>query len=95
MNLTKSGLLLTLGMATFIAPLASSSAYAAERRTVLAYNIEQSFMVDVKKMSDKDGMVSKKAFMDMMSKKFDAMDKGKKGMLSPEDIMRIFGPDKA
>ncbi len=95
MNLRKSGLLLTLGMATIVAPLASPSAFANDRPTVLAYNIEQSFMVDVKKMSNKDGMVTKKDFMDMMSKKFDAMDKGKKGMLSPEDIMRIFGPDKA
>jgi hypothetical protein len=35
-------------------------------------------------------MVSKKDFMAMMEKKFDAMDKAKKGMLSTADIMRIF-----
>ena len=33
---------------------------------------------------------SKKDFLAMMEKKFDAMDKGKKGMLSVADIMRIF-----
>ena len=45
---------------------------------------------EVKKMANKDGMVTKKDFMAMMEKKFDAMDKGKKGMLSTADIMKIF-----
>ncbi len=35
-------------------------------------------------------MVTKKDFMKMMEKKFDEMDKGKKGMLSQQDIMQIF-----
>ena len=43
------------------------------------------------KMANKDGMVTKKDFMEVMSKKFDDMDKNKKGMLSKDDIMRIFG----
>ena len=43
-----------------------------------------------KQMADKNGMVSKKDFMKMMEKKFDEMDKGKKGMLSTQDVMRIF-----
>jgi hypothetical protein len=50
----------------------------------------QSFMKEVSTMANKDGMVSKKDFMAMMEKKFDAMDKGKKGMLSTADIMKIF-----
>jgi hypothetical protein len=50
----------------------------------------QSFMKEVSTMANKDGMVSKKDFMAMMEKKFDAMDKAKKGMLSTADIMRIF-----
>lgn len=45
----------------------------------------------ITKMANKDGMVTKKAFMEMMDKKFDDMDKGKKGMLSKDDVMRIFG----
>ncbi len=50
----------------------------------------QSFAREVKAMANKDGMVMKKDFMAMMEKKFDAMDKAKKGMLSEKDIMRIF-----
>ena len=50
----------------------------------------QSFMREVSSMANKDGMVSKRDFLAMMEKKFDAMDKGKKGMLSTADIMRIF-----
>ena len=54
----------------------------------------QGFSMEVKKMANKDGMVMKKDFMAMMEKKFDAMDKGKKGMLSMADIMRIFSDTK-
>jgi hypothetical protein len=45
----------------------------------------------VSKMANKEGMVSKKDFMDMMGKKFDEMDKDKKSMLSKDDVVRIFG----
>jgi len=50
----------------------------------------QSFQREVQTMANKEGMVSKKDFLAMMEKKFDAMDKGKKGMLSVADVMRIF-----
>src|SRR5437763_8908721 len=50
----------------------------------------QSFQREVQTMANKDGMVTKKDFLAMMEKKFDAMDKGKKGMLSVSDVMRIF-----
>ena len=50
----------------------------------------QSFAKEVTAMANKDGMVSKRDFMAMMEKKFDAMDKGRKGMLSVPDVMRIF-----
>jgi hypothetical protein len=50
---------------------------------------------EIMKMANKDGMISKKDFMAMMEKKFDEMDKSKKGMLSTDDVMRIYGrPDK-
>jgi hypothetical protein len=44
----------------------------------------------IKKMANKDGMVTKRDFMTMMEKKFDEMDRGKRGMLSTADVMRIF-----
>ena len=50
----------------------------------------QTFSRQVQSMANRDGMVSKKDFMAMMEKKFDAMDKSKKGMLSTQDIMHIF-----
>jgi hypothetical protein len=46
---------------------------------------------EIMKMANKDGMISKKDFMAMMEKKFDEMDKAKKGMLSADDVMRIYG----
>ena len=42
-----------------------------------------------KKMADKDGMVSQKQFMDMVTQKWNDMDKGKKGMISASDAARI------
>ncbi len=47
----------------------------------------------VQQMATKDGMVSKREFMRMMEHKFDQMDKQKKGMLSAEDVKRIFRDD--
>ena len=46
---------------------------------------------EIMKMANKDGMISKNDFMAMMEKKFDEMDKAKKGMLSADDVMRIYG----
>jgi hypothetical protein len=43
------------------------------------------------KVANKDGMITKKTFMKMMEKKFDEVEKGRKGMLSVDDIMRICG----
>ena len=84
MNLKKSALLLTLGLATLSAPLA----FAADGDGMVA------FRQQVQSMANKDGMVTKKEFMSMMEKKFDAMDKSKKGMLSVADVMRIFSDTK-
>ena len=50
----------------------------------------QSFAREARMMANKDGMVTKQDFMKMMEKKFDAMDKQRKGMLSTDDVMRIF-----
>ena len=52
------------------------------------------FSMEMKKMANKEGMISKKDFMAMMEKKWNAMDKGNKGMLSAADVMRIFSDTK-
>ena len=41
------------------------------------------------KMADKDGMVSKQKFMDMVAEKWNMMDKSGKGMIKAEDAARI------
>ncbi len=75
--------LATLAFAGFAA-LATQPALAADGDGM------QSFRQQVTMMADKNGMVSKKEFMAMMEKKFDSMDKMHKGMLSTDDVMRIF-----
>ncbi|HEX3631027.1 MAG TPA: hypothetical protein VHZ01_00835 [Casimicrobiaceae bacterium] len=45
---------------------------------------------DLRKMANKDGMVSKKDFMAMMEKRFDMMDKDKKGMIHHTEATKIF-----
>ena len=42
-----------------------------------------------------DGMVMKADFIKLMEKRFDAMDKGKKGMLSAEEIAKLLDPNLA
>ena len=42
-----------------------------------------------------DGMVMKANFIKLMEKRFDAMDKGKKGMLSAEEIAKLLDPNLA
>jgi hypothetical protein len=48
------------------------------------------FSMEMKKMANKDGMITKKDFMAMMERRFDAMDKAKKGMIAHADAMKIF-----
>ena len=84
MNLKKTAMLVTLGMAALSAPLA----FAADGDGM------QSFRKEMTTMADKDGMVAKKDFMAMMEKKWNAMDKAGKGMLSVADVMRIFSDAK-
>ena len=84
MKLKQTAMLVTLGLAALSAPLA----FAADGDGM------QSFRRDVQTMASKDGMVTKKDFLAMMEKKFDAMDSARKGMLSVADIMRIFSDTK-
>ena len=73
-----------LSLATLLSVAAASGTAFADDQT------ERWWAPMTKQMADKNGMVSKKDFMKMMEKKFDEMDKGKKGMLSTQDVMRIF-----
>ena len=84
MNLKKTAMLVVMGMSALAAPIA----FGADGDGM------QSFQREVKTMANKDGMVSKKDFMAMMEKKWNAMDKGNKGMLSTADVMRIFTETK-
>jgi hypothetical protein len=71
-----------LAIAALSAPVALA---AADTDTGLS-----PFSVEMKKMSTKEGMITKKDFMAMMEKRFDMMDKSKKGMISMNDAMKIF-----
>jgi len=84
MNLKKTAMLVVMGMSALAAPIA----FGADGDGM------QSFQREVKTMANKDGMVSKKDFMAMMEKKWNAMDKSGKGMLSVADVMRIFSDSK-
>jgi len=84
MSFGKTVLLVALGVTTMAAPLA----FAADGDAM------QSFSREVQTMANKDGMITKKDFMAMMEKKWNAMDKGNKGMLSAADVMRIFSDTK-
>jgi len=84
MDIRKAAMLIALGLTTLSAPLA----FAADGDGM------QSFRSEVHTMANKEGMVSKKEFMAMMEKKWNAMDKSGKGMLSVADVMRIFSDSK-
>ena len=68
-----------LGIAALSAPVFAADGDAMATRA------------EIMKMANKDGMISKKDFMTMMEKKFDEMDKSRKGMLPVDDVMRIYG----
>jgi len=42
-----------------------------------------------------DGMVTKSDFIKLMEKRFDSADKGRRGMLSPQEIARLLDPNIA
>jgi hypothetical protein len=49
-------------------------------------------MLKKSRMVRQDGMVTKSDFIKLMEKRFDAMDKQKKGMVSAKDIAKILDP---
>ena len=83
MNLKQAATALSLGAMLATAAL-SAPTFAADGDMMAA-------RADMMKMANKDGMIMKKDFMMMMERKFDEMDKVKKGMLSVDEVMRIYG----
>src|ERR1700704_2678085 len=83
MNLKQTARVLSLAAMLGMAAL-SAPAFAADGDMMAS-------RAELTKMANKDGMITKKDFMMMMEKKFDQMDKGNKGMLSVDDVMRIYG----
>jgi hypothetical protein len=53
---------------------------------------ELHMMIEKAGMMRKDGMVTKADFMKMMEKRWDMMDKQKKGMMSEKDIGKLLDP---
>jgi hypothetical protein len=82
MNVKRTAKALGFGAMLGIAAL-SVPAFAADGDAMIP-------RADWMKMA-KDGMITKKDYMMMMEKKFDEMDRSKKGMVSVDDVMRIFG----
>ena len=80
MNLSKAAFGVALGLTLLSAPLA----FAADGDGMVA------FRQQMQSMANKDGMISRKDFLAMMERKFDAMDRDRKGMLSIGELMRIF-----
>ena len=83
MNLKHAIKAVTFGTMLGIAALSTSVALADETGM-------GPLSMEMKKMSNKEGMITKKNFMAMMERRFNAMDKAKKGMISTEDAMKIF-----
>ncbi len=74
----------TLALGTFIGAF-GAPALAADERAV-------SEMLKRSEMVRADGMVTKADFIKLMEKRFDAMDKGRKGALAVRDIAKLMDP---
>ena len=83
MNMKRTAKWMTLGMMLSIAALSAPLALADDTGL-------DPFSTHLARMTDQDGMVSKKNFMAMMEKRFDMMDRKKIGRISRADVMAIF-----
>lgn len=90
MKIAKIAAITTLALAASALQLGGSTALAAPPDESEIIN-----MLKKSGMMRPDGMVTKADFMKMMEKRFDAMDKQKKGMLSAQDIAKILDPNFA
>lgn len=87
MKLGKTAAVLALAAALAGAQLGASTALAAsiEEREIKA-------LFERAGMMRSDGMVTRSDFLKLMEKRFDAMDKSRRGMLTTEELARIFNP---
>ena len=85
MNMKHAVRAVAFGAMLGIAALSASVALADDTDQAMG-----PFSMHMQKMTNKEGMITKKDFMAMMEKRFDAMDKSKKGMISSADAMKIF-----
>jgi hypothetical protein len=90
MKIAKIAAITTLALATGALSLGGSTAFAGppDERELIQ-------MLKASGMMRQDGMVTKQDFVRLMEKRFDAMDKQKKGMLSAQDIAKILDPNFA
>jgi len=90
MKVTKMAATLALAMGMAGAQFGASPAFAGppDEREVWE-------MLKKSGMMRSDGMTTKADFVKLMEKRFDAMDKGRKGMLSAQDIAKLLDPNLA
>ena len=80
MKATKLAIALAFGMAALSA---QTSQAAGPDERALHEMLQKSAMIRA------DGRVTKSDFMKLMEKRFDAMDKGRRGALTPEEIRAL------
>ncbi len=90
MKIAKIAAITTFVLATGALQLAAPAALAGPPDESEVIN-----MLKKSGMMRQDGMVTKADFVKMMEKRFDMMDKAKKGMLSAKDIAKILDPGLA
>ena len=84
----KTAMVLALAMGLAGAQVGAAFANPPDEREVWE-------MLKKSSMLRPDGMVTKGDFVKLMEKRFDAMDKGRKGMLTPEEIAKLLDPNIA
>lgn len=87
MKLGKAAAVLAVAAAMAGAQFGASSAFAA---SIEEREIKELF--ERAGMMRSDGMVTRADFLKLMEKRFDAMDKKRRGMLTAEEVARIFNP---
>jgi hypothetical protein len=90
MKLTKVAAMLALATGVAGAQFGASSVLAGPPDDREVYE-----MLKKSGMMRSDGMVTKADFLKLMEKRFDAMDKGRKGMLSAQEIAKLLDPNLA
>jgi hypothetical protein len=90
MKMTRTAAMLALAMGVAGAQLGMSPAFAnaPDERDVWE-------MLKKSAAMRSDGMVTKSDFVKLMEKRFDARDKSRKGMLSPQEIAKLLDPNLA